>query len=50
MANLSHDEKTIAEITPLMAGAAAECSGFRRQIQEHESVPHATAAKVSPAR
>ena len=46
IATTSQDRKTMAELTPLAAQADAERKSIRRQIQEHESLPQAEAARA----
>ena len=46
IADVSRDRETVAELTPLMERATAERAELRRQIQEHEGVPHAEAANA----
>ena len=44
IADLSRDEKTVAELAPLVQRAAAERSDVRRQIEAHEPAGRAEAA------
>ena len=44
IADLSRDEKTVAELTPLVQRAAVERTDLRRQIEAHEPVGRAEAA------
>ena len=44
IADLSRDEKTVAQLSPLVQQASEERSDVRRQIEEHESRGRAEAA------
>jgi len=44
IADLSRDEKTVAELTPLVQRAAVERTDLRHQIEAHEPVGRAEAA------
>lgn len=46
IAGVSNDRKVVAELTTHLKRAAAERNELRRQIQEHEGVPKAEAARV----
>jgi hypothetical protein len=49
IANLSRDEKTVAELTPLLQRAAEERTDLRRQIEAHQTAGPAGRAEAATA-
>lgn len=46
IADISHDDRTVAQLRPMLDEAAAERIELRRLIEQHESHPRADAAAV----
>jgi len=46
IADISHDDRTVSQLRPMLEEAATERRDLRRQIEEHETHPRVDAARA----